>query len=128
MKDEAGPFYFVDSFWGDEFREHVLRLSVATLLAPGNLPSLTNKRDSKFLFCTTHDDWAAIQDDPTFELLASQIEPIFVELRRKVPKFLKPIIAEQRRRTAPPSPAGGSVGLSSVCRSRRWASDREPVA
>jgi len=92
------PFYFIVSFWGAEFREHFLRLSVASLLAPGNLPSLTNRRDSRFFICTTRGDWDAIQDDPTFRLLASYIEPVFIELKRSAPDFLKPILLEKRRR------------------------------
>ena len=92
------PFYFVVSFWGAEFREHFLRLAAASILAPGNIPSLSNRDGSRFLICTTADDWAAIQRDPTFQLLASLIEPVFIELRRPAPDFLKPILREKRRR------------------------------
>jgi hypothetical protein len=92
------PFYFIVSFWGAEFREHFLRLSAASILAPGNIPSLSNPEGSRFLICTTADDWAAIQRDPTFELLASRIQPVFIELRRPAPDFLRPILQEKRRR------------------------------
>ncbi len=101
------PFYFIVSFWGAEFREHFLRLSVASLLAPGNLPSLTNRRDSRFFICTTRGDWEAIQDDPTFRLLTSYIEPVFIELKRSAPDFLLPILLEKRRREGGGKQAGG---------------------
>src|SRR5437868_15435617 len=89
MKAER-PFYFVDSFWGQEFRRHFLRLCVASLLSPGNLPALTGTRASRFLICTTLEDWAAISADPIFRLLASYTEPVFVELSLAAPDFLAP--------------------------------------
>lgn len=92
------PFYFIVSFWGAEFREHFLRLSAASILSPGNIPSLSNRRESRFLICTTTEDWAAIQHDPTFRLLASHITPVFIELKRPAPDFLRPILQEKRRR------------------------------
>lgn len=95
----------MDSFWGEAFRDYVLRLSVGSLLAENNVPALTNKKDSRFFFCTTQGDWNAIQNDPTFDLLASYIEPVFIELRRSVPDFIKPIIAEKRRREGLSIPA-----------------------
>lgn len=96
--DALQPFYFIVSFWGAEFREHFLRLSAASILAPGNIPSLSNRDGSRFLICTTTEDWVAIQRDATFQLLASHIEPVFIELRRPAPDFLKPILQEKRRR------------------------------
>lgn len=96
--DKLRPFYFIVSFWGAEFREYFLRLSAASILAPGNIPSLSNRDGSRFLICSTTDDWAAIQSDPTFKLLESYLQPEFVELRRPAPDFLRPILVEQRRR------------------------------
>lgn len=104
------PFYFIVSFWGAEFREHFLRLSVASLLAPGNLPSLTTRRDSRFFICTTRGDWEAIQDDPTFRLLTLYVEPVFIELKRPAPDFLLPILLEKRRREGGEAQqAGGQI-------------------
>lgn len=96
--DALKPFYFIVSFWGKEFREHFLRLSAASLLAPGNVPSLSNPSQSRLIICTTVTDWVAIQDDPIFCRLASHIEPIFVELNLPAPAFLKPILIEKRTR------------------------------
>jgi hypothetical protein len=98
------PFYFICSFWGPEFREHFLRLSLASLLAPGNAPALTDREGSRLLVCTTPEDWAAIQDDPTFWLLEGCLRPEFLELRRSVPAYLRPHIAERARRKGAPVP------------------------
>lgn len=96
--DALKPFYFIVSFWGKEFRKHFLRLSAASLLAPGNIPSLSNPVYSRLIICTTKDDWSAIQDDPLFCHLASHIQPVFFELRRPAPEFLKPILREKQSR------------------------------
>lgn len=98
------PFYFICSFWGAEFREYFLRLSVASLLAPGNAPALSNRIASRLLVCTTKEDWMAIQEDPTFRQLALCITPEFIELRRSVPEFLRPHIAERAKRRGDPVP------------------------
>ena len=98
--EQLKPFYFIVSFWGKEFREHFLRLSAASLLAPGNVPSLSNRDDSRLFICTTQNDWSAIQGDPIFRQLTSFIEPIFVELKRPAPPFLKSILYEKHRRDA----------------------------
>lgn len=96
--DEGAAYHFVVSFWGAPFREYFLRLSAGSLLAPGNAPSLVNKRDSRMVVCTTVEDWQAIQEDPTFVALKEYVAADFIELRRSVPEFVKPHILEQRRR------------------------------
>ncbi len=76
----ARQLYFVVVFWGREHREYFLRLLVPSLLAPGNLPALENKSDSKFLVCTTAEDWSAIQGDPDFLALKLMINPVLIEI------------------------------------------------
>jgi hypothetical protein len=95
---------FTVSFWGAQYREMFLHLSLASLLAPGNIPSLTDRRNSRFLLCTTSEDWYAIQTSPTFQRARDWIEFEYVELRRPVPPFLRPIYGEKLRRAGNPVP------------------------
>jgi hypothetical protein len=74
------PFYFIVVLWGTRFRDYFLEYCVPSLLAPGNLPSLSTKTPSKFLIVTRPDDWAAIEASPIFALLRRHVEPVFVEI------------------------------------------------
>jgi len=94
------PFYFIVSFWGEEFRNHFLRLCAPSLLAPRNIPALSGARRCRLLICTTAEDWKAVQADPTFELLRTFAVPEFLELRHPVPDFLRRPYQEQFRRAA----------------------------
>ena len=96
--DGERPFYFIVSFWGREYRELFLRLCVSSLLSPGNIPSLSGSRSSRFLICTTKEDWALVQSDPLVQLLAASTVLEFIELRRPVPDFLQSVYREKLRR------------------------------
>jgi hypothetical protein len=74
------PFYFILVLWGERFRNYFLDLCLPTLLSPRNLPSLSTRPRSKFLFCTCPDDWAAISASPIFQLLERCIEPVYIEI------------------------------------------------
>lgn len=74
------PFYFGVVFWGEEFRNYFLDYCLASLLAPGNVPALENKADSRFLICTTPADWEAMQNHPIYALLKREIEPVLIEM------------------------------------------------
>jgi hypothetical protein len=74
------PFYFILVLWGARFRNYFLDLCLPTLLSPRNLPSLTTRGRSKFLFCTRPDDWAAISASPIFQLLERCVEPVYIEI------------------------------------------------
>ena len=100
----AGGFHFIASFWGEAFRDYYLRLSLGSLLAPGNLPSLTDKANARLAVCTTPEDWQALQDDPTFLMATAHVEAVFHELRRPVPEFLRPAMSEEARRKGSPVP------------------------
>ena len=92
------PFYFVVSFWGAEFREHFLRLAAASILAPGNIPSLSNRDGSRFLI--VHNS-GRLGSHPTRSHLPTARFPHragFHRTRRPAPDFLKPILREKRRR------------------------------
>ena len=90
-EDEAGitagdppSFFFICVFWGDQYWREFCRICLASMLAPGNIPSLDEeiRASSRFVIVTTTADWEALQDDPTFVLMKSHIEPLFIELPR----------------------------------------------
>lgn len=70
---DAQPYYFLLSYWGDEFREHLCRLALPSLLAPGNIPAITRKSAARFLIATTAQDWAKLKSEPIFAALAKEI-------------------------------------------------------
>ena len=74
------PFYFIIVLWGARFRNYFLEYCVPSLLAPGNLPSLSTETPSKFLIVTRPDDWAAIEASPIFAVLSRFVLPVFIEI------------------------------------------------
>jgi len=86
MTETPPKFYFTVVFWGKEYREYLLRLLLPSLLSPGNIPALENKRGSRFLICTTAEDWAAIQFDSDFLALKQVIEPFLLEMPMPKPE------------------------------------------
>ncbi len=74
------PLYFIVVFWGERFRNYFLDLCLPTLLAPGNLPALPQMPRSKFLICTTYEDWEAMNSFPIFALLKRYVDPVFLEI------------------------------------------------
>jgi hypothetical protein len=76
----ARPFYLIVVLWGERFREYFLEYCVPSLLAPGNLPSLSTVVPSKFLIVTRPEDWKAIQESPIFSVLNRYISPVYVEI------------------------------------------------
>lgn len=74
------PFYFLVVFWGAKHRGYFVDYCLASMLAPGNIPALVDKAGSRFLICTTADDWRALQADPLFRRLAGLIAVELVEI------------------------------------------------
>jgi len=74
------PFYFLVVFWGAKHRGYFVDYCLASMLAPGNVPALVDKAGSRFLVCTTADDWQALQADPLFRRLAELIAVELVEI------------------------------------------------
>ena len=58
--------YLAITFWGQEYRRYFLDFSLASLLAPGNLPAIADKSAARFLIATPDSDWAELQAEPTF--------------------------------------------------------------
>lgn len=76
----ARPVDFGVVFWGREFREYFLEFCLASLLSPNNIPIVENRTDSRFLICTSREDWDCMQSHPLYRLLAQTIQPLWVEL------------------------------------------------
>ncbi len=74
------PFYFGVVFWGAEFRGYFLEYCLASLLSPNNIPALDNRTDSRFLICTTGEDWESMQTHVLFRRLAHTIRTVWLEL------------------------------------------------
>jgi hypothetical protein len=82
-------FYFLVTFWGDKFREHLCRFTFPSLLAPGNIPSLRYPRDAKFIIATTRDDWQALRKERMFGRLREQIDVEVLWGSEEAPTFHK---------------------------------------
>ena len=69
-------FYFMLTFWGEEFRDYFYSLLLPTLLAPNNVPVLKSRPGSKLVVCTTSEDWSALKRRPLMRELAEHVEPL----------------------------------------------------
>jgi hypothetical protein len=65
--------YLAITFWGEEYRRYFLDYCLASLLAPGNIPAITDKAAARLLIATNERDWAALQAEPTFLAVKSWI-------------------------------------------------------
>jgi len=74
------PFYFNIVFWGERFRNYLLSYCIPSLLAPGNLPCLSNKIQNKFLLCCPQEDWDALQGVPIFLACKQHIAPVHIAI------------------------------------------------
>jgi hypothetical protein len=73
-------FHFAAVFWGGEYREYFLRYCLASLLSPRNIASLEPGGDHRFYFCTTPEDWRALQADPMVGLLRRYATPELIDI------------------------------------------------
>src|SRR5690349_1519922 len=74
------PFYFIIVLWGERFRTYFLDFCLPSLLSPNNIPALDPRRHSKFLICTTQEDWAAMEQSPIFGLMRNYVEPVLITI------------------------------------------------
>jgi hypothetical protein len=63
------------TFWGEEYRRYFVDFCLASLLAPGNIPAISDKASARLLIATTDRDWAELQSEPLF-IAAKAILPI----------------------------------------------------
>ncbi|MEX2615902.1 MAG: hypothetical protein WD767_07385 [Alphaproteobacteria bacterium] len=73
------PFFFIATFWGKQFRDWFCLYAVSSLLAKNNIPSVNADRFSRFLICTTREDWDALQRETIFRKLREAIDVVFIE-------------------------------------------------
>lgn len=74
------PFYFIVVVWGKQFRDYLTNYCIPSLLAPDNLPKLTNTGSNKFLICTTKKDWEELKQSPALKNLREYIDPVLIEI------------------------------------------------
>jgi hypothetical protein len=72
-------YYFLITFWGEEFVDLTCRLALASLLAPNNIPGMRARESSRFLFCAPRQDWDNLQSRPIFRRLAQHIAVELIE-------------------------------------------------
>ncbi len=86
------PFYYVMVVWGDKYVDLLLDWALPFLLAPGNLPGLSNLRESKFLFITTRKDAERIRASEPFKVLSSLMPVSFPDapwIEHNIPYYFK---------------------------------------
>lgn len=74
---------FVVTFWGAKFRTWFCKYAVSSLMAPNNIPALTElgiAANARFLICTTTEDWDALNSDPIFQSMTKLIHVAFLPL------------------------------------------------
>jgi hypothetical protein len=67
MSANSIRLYLSVVFWGEEYRRYFLDYSLASLMAEGNIPAISNKANARLLIATTDEDWLALQDEPIFK-------------------------------------------------------------
>src|SRR6266852_5686680 len=67
------PFYYVMVVWGEKYVESLLKVTLPCLMAPENLPTLSNLEESRFLIITTPEDASKIADAPIFSSLRKTV-------------------------------------------------------
>jgi hypothetical protein len=82
---EPRPFWFWMVLWGEDFRNKFLDTCLPSLLAPGNLPAIADRRPAKFVIATTAADWQALSSTAIFAELERYATPIYLELPPAVP-------------------------------------------
>lgn len=86
------PFYYVMVVWGDKYIDMLLDVALPCLLAPDNLPTLSNLSESRFLIMTRSCDRARIADSQVLKLLNKTITVEFVDspwIEEDIPYHLK---------------------------------------
>jgi len=68
------PFYYVMVVWGEKYVESLLKITLPCLMAPGNLPALSNLEESRFLIITTPEDALKIAAAPVYSSLRGAID------------------------------------------------------
>jgi hypothetical protein len=73
-------FYFLCVLWGRHFAALFAEITVASLLAPGNIPAIRNKTDSRLVLCTSPDDWNYLTSLRIVQKLQRHIRIHFIDI------------------------------------------------
>lgn len=76
----AAPYVFGTVFWGGEHRDYFVRYCLPSMLATHNIPAVVGSPDTRFLICTTHEDWDALAGSPAMAALFRHMAVDFIEL------------------------------------------------
>jgi hypothetical protein len=66
--------------WGERYRKYFSDYCLPSLLAPDNIPCISNKQDSRFAIATTAEDWEELNKLDIFKALRAHVEPVLLEL------------------------------------------------
>jgi hypothetical protein len=99
-QENAIRLYLSVVFWGEEYRRYFLDYSLASLMAEGNIPAITDKANARLLIATTEEDWQAIQSEPIFKAAEAliAIEHVPHEVPANVPTSEKMAVMSQAHR------------------------------
>jgi len=102
MPDSGRPIrlYFALVFWGEAYRRYFLDYCLASLMAPGNFPAITDKANARLLIATPDADWQAMQSEPIFQAAQQviAIEQLPFEVPDAVPREEKMAMASRAHR------------------------------
>lgn len=89
--------YFAVVFWGEEYRRYFLDYCLASLMASGNFPAITDKANARLLIATPDADWQAMQAEPIFQAAQQviAIEQLPFEVPDAVPREEKMAMASR---------------------------------
>lgn len=68
------------ALWGEQYISNFLSLSIRSLLAPGNIPALSEEYECTFMFLTHPSDEGCFRENPAFSLLTQYCNVEFVDI------------------------------------------------
>ena len=77
------PLHFVTPVWGREYTRTFLEVTLPSLLAPGNIPSVPNLAECVYRIYTTPEDAAVIRGSVAYAMLGELVVVEFVQLRTR---------------------------------------------
>ena len=85
------------TFWGEEYRRYFLDFCLSSLLAPGNLPAISDKSSARLFVATNDKGWDALQSEPAFIAAKTfvQVEHVPFEVRAYSSAHEKMLIMSQ---------------------------------
>lgn len=78
------PYHFITPVWGAEYTRLFVDVCLPTLLAPGNIPTLTDVPGSLYQIFTSPEDQRVIEKSVAFRKLTQHIKAEFQPIRARV--------------------------------------------